>query len=108
MRLFYGLFLGVATDVPVDDLASNTYIPDVPDSLKPAKDMEFPSIEHAQDFYAKYAKASGFAIRKGTSEVRKGILKLRYFVCYKEGFKPVKVSVDSSNKDVKARKRPSI
>ncbi|KAM0026515.1 putative transcription factor FAR family [Helianthus debilis subsp. tardiflorus] len=77
------------------------YTPDVSESLKPRVGMVFDSIDQAYGFYVKYAHASGFSVRKNTSyNNSKGVLKLKYFTCSKEGFK-------IPNKGKGKRRKPS-
>ncbi|XP_076922658.1 protein FAR1-RELATED SEQUENCE 5-like [Bidens hawaiensis] len=56
-------------------------------SLKPVKGMVFDSVELAYGFYVSYAHASGFSVRKNSAYTNNGLLKLKYYVCSKEGFK---------------------
>jgi len=76
------------------------YIPVVAEGLKPKVGMIFDNLDDAHSFYSKYAKACGFAIRKSTEfNDCKGVLKLKYFVCSKEGFsrmKKIDTMVDTS------------
>ncbi|XP_022024953.1 protein FAR1-RELATED SEQUENCE 5-like [Helianthus annuus] len=58
--------------------------------------MTFDSLENAYLFYQRYAKAGGFTARKGTQyEPRKGLIHNKWFVCSKEGTKPLK-AIDST------------
>ncbi|XP_021988872.1 protein FAR1-RELATED SEQUENCE 5-like [Helianthus annuus] len=73
-----------------------TFIPDVDDSIKPQMHMTFDSLENAFLFYQRYAKAGGFTARKGTQyEPRKGVIHNKWFLCSKEGTKPLK-AIDST------------
>ncbi|XP_035830844.1 uncharacterized protein LOC110867120 [Helianthus annuus] len=73
-----------------------TFIPDVDDLIKPQMHMTFDSLENAFRFYQRYAKAGGFTARKGTQyEPRKGVIHNKWFVCSKEGTKPLK-AIDST------------
>ncbi|XP_022032940.1 protein FAR1-RELATED SEQUENCE 5-like [Helianthus annuus] len=94
-----------------------TFIPDVDDSIKPQMHMTFDSLENAFLFYQRYAKVGGFTARKGTQyEPRKGVLHNKWFLCSKEGTKPLKAidstqEVGSSNDNSKSkitRRVPSI
>ncbi|XP_076950959.1 protein FAR1-RELATED SEQUENCE 5-like [Bidens hawaiensis] len=49
--------------------------------------MVFDSVELAYGFYFSYSHASGFSVRKSSSYTNHGLLKLKYYVCSKEGFK---------------------
>ena len=86
------------------------YIPAVAAFIKPEVGMVFPSLDHAFEFYQHYAKEGGFSARKSGQYDSKGIVKLKYFVCYKEGLKAKKVAnpSESGDKEKKTRKRPSI
>ncbi|MFS7924355.1 putative transcription factor FAR family [Helianthus anomalus] len=64
--------------------------------IKPQMHMTFDSLENAFLFYQRYAKAGGFTARKGTQyEPRKGVILNKWFVCSKEGTKPLK-AIDST------------
>ncbi|KAK4855716.1 hypothetical protein QYF36_010188 [Acer negundo] len=47
---------------------------------------EFDSLEQVESFYFNYAKVMGFSVRK--YEVNKGRIKLRRWVCNKQGYRP--------------------
>ncbi|XP_076942859.1 protein FAR1-RELATED SEQUENCE 5-like [Bidens hawaiensis] len=68
--------------------SSDVVIPQVNATCKPVKGMIFESVDHAYDFYCKYAKKAGFCVRKGGSYMNDGLLKSKYFTCSKEGHKP--------------------
>ncbi|KAK3198633.1 hypothetical protein Dsin_022048 [Dipteronia sinensis] len=53
--------------------------------------MEFDSVDNAEEFYQKYSEVIGFSVRK--DELRRahdGSLKLRHWVCFKQGYRPQK------------------
>ncbi|XP_076914146.1 protein FAR1-RELATED SEQUENCE 5-like [Bidens hawaiensis] len=89
-------------------------IPEVASSYRPVKGMMFSSIDQAFDFNCEYAKKAGFGARKGGSYVHGGVLKIKYFTCCKEGYKPAKRCDskgdcnESSKPYYKRRKRPTI
>ncbi|GJW35341.1 FAR1-related sequence 5-like protein [Tanacetum coccineum] len=102
--------------VHVTDDGVKFYKLDVPDSVKPLKGKLFNTLEDALHFYKTYAKLSGFEARKSTEYKRKyGKIKQKYFVCSREGFKPIAIMgtlVDNFEKlEIKKakrkRKRPS-
>ena len=65
------------------------YQPDVLGVVKPLKGNLFKTLEDALNFYKTYTKLSGFDFRKSTQYNRKdGKVKLKYFVCSREGFTP--------------------
>ncbi|XP_076960461.1 protein FAR1-RELATED SEQUENCE 6-like [Bidens hawaiensis] len=66
-------------------------IPEVASSYKPVKGMMFSSTDQAFDFYSEYAKKAGLGVRKGGSYMHDGVLKTKYFTCYKECQKPAKM-----------------
>ncbi|XP_022014771.1 protein FAR1-RELATED SEQUENCE 5-like [Helianthus annuus] len=72
--------------------------------------MEFTSIEQAYVFYQTYAKKSGFSARKEGEHHSGGIIKTKYFVCSKEGHKPMAFDDPYSklSKPYKSRNRPTI
>ncbi|KAK9075663.1 hypothetical protein SSX86_003989 [Deinandra increscens subsp. villosa] len=53
-------------------------------SVKPEEGMIFTSLEEAEAFYYKYAKQSGFTVRKGSVYEVSDVIKGRHFVCSKE------------------------
>ncbi|XP_042477748.1 protein FAR1-RELATED SEQUENCE 1-like [Macadamia integrifolia] len=64
----------------------------------PSIGKEFDSTDQAYDFYNLYARKKGFSIRKQRIErTRKGIVRLKRFVCSKEGYR----RVDSHTQHVK-------
>jgi ribosomal 50S subunit-recycling heat shock protein len=73
--------------------------------------MVFDSVGHALSFYQKYALSSGFSVRKNTTYVHNGFLKLQYFVCSKEGFKRLRafdgVDDEGKGKGKVKRRKPS-
>ncbi|XP_076927080.1 protein FAR1-RELATED SEQUENCE 5-like [Bidens hawaiensis] len=71
--------------------------------------MLFDSVDAAEQFYKRYALAGGFSIRKGTQSIVNNVVRLKYFVCTKEGSRTVK-EVDTLSQDYKRKKerrRPS-
>ncbi|XP_021975348.1 protein FAR1-RELATED SEQUENCE 5-like [Helianthus annuus] len=70
-------------------LYERLYIPVVEASATPVVGMQFNSIEQAYVFYQTYAKLAGFSSRKGGETHSGGIIKTKYFVCSKEGHKPL-------------------
>ncbi|XP_076941561.1 protein FAR1-RELATED SEQUENCE 5-like [Bidens hawaiensis] len=75
----------------------------------PNKGMLFDFVDAAEQFYKRYALAGGFSIRKGTQSVVNNVLRLKYFVCTKEGSRTIK-EVDMLSQDYKRKKerrRPS-
>jgi len=55
------------------------------------RDMEFASVDEAYDFYFKYGKCKGFAVRK--SDIRRNVNSetvMRQYVCNKQGFREKK------------------
>ncbi|KAL8266071.1 hypothetical protein R6Q59_003415 [Mikania micrantha] len=52
------------------------YTPDASVSCKPLEGMMFNSIEHAFEFYQKYAKISGFVARRGSQYCLGNVIKL--------------------------------
>ncbi|XP_076898118.1 protein FAR1-RELATED SEQUENCE 5-like [Bidens hawaiensis] len=75
----------------------------------PNEGMIFDSVDAAEQFYKRYALAGGFSIRKGTQSVVSNVVRLKYFVCTKEGSRTVK-EVDTLSQDYKRKKerrRPS-
>ncbi|XP_076907266.1 protein FAR1-RELATED SEQUENCE 5-like [Bidens hawaiensis] len=85
------------------------YKPVVSQSLKPVKGMVFDSVELAYGFYVNYAHASGFSVRKNSAYTNHGVLKLKYYVCSKEGFKSGSVysTLDDANNGKRKRRKPS-
>ncbi|XP_076901977.1 protein FAR1-RELATED SEQUENCE 5-like [Bidens hawaiensis] len=69
----------------------------------PNEGMIFDSVDVAEQFYKRYALAGGFSIRKGTQSVVNNVLRLKYFVCTKEGSRTVK-EVDTLSQDYKRKK----
>ncbi|XP_022003281.1 protein FAR1-RELATED SEQUENCE 5-like [Helianthus annuus] len=61
-------------------------------------------------FYQTYAKKAGFSARKGGEHHSGGIIKTKYFVCSKEGHKPLAFDDPYSklSKSYKSRNRPTI
>ncbi|XP_022004594.1 protein FAR1-RELATED SEQUENCE 5-like [Helianthus annuus] len=86
------------------------YIPEVASSCVPVIGMEFSSIEQAYVFYQTYAKEAGFSARKGGEHYVGGIVKTKYFVCSKEGHKPMQIDDPylKLSKPYKRRNRPTI
>ncbi|KAI3813106.1 hypothetical protein L1987_17822 [Smallanthus sonchifolius] len=83
------------------------YTPVVSQSVKPAVGMVFDSIEHAFSFYEKYALCSGFSIRRTSSYNPKGVIKLKYFVCSRQGFKKGRSFDKLHDGKVKRYRKPS-
>jgi len=55
------------------------------------RDMEFASVDEPYDFYLKYSKCKGFAVRK--SDIRRNVngeIVMRQYVCNKQGFREKK------------------
>lgn len=46
----------------------------------------FNSFDEVKDYYFLYASKIGFSIRNGTTKVVNGMLIIRRFLCYMEGF----------------------
>ncbi|XP_021991886.1 protein FAR1-RELATED SEQUENCE 5-like [Helianthus annuus] len=65
------------------------YIPEVEASATRVVGMQFSSLEQAYVFYQTYATLDGFSTRKGGEVHSGGITKTKYFVCSKEGHKPL-------------------
>ncbi|KAK1414976.1 hypothetical protein QVD17_30742 [Tagetes erecta] len=83
------------------DASNKYYIPDVLEDLKPKVGMTFDNIHHAFAHYCKYVVASGFSVRKATdSKSRNGVIKLKYYLCSKEGFNQKK-KVDTLEENAK-------
>ncbi|KAD3337018.1 hypothetical protein E3N88_32538 [Mikania micrantha] len=85
---------------------------DVPLSSKPIIAMCFTSIEHAFDFYQNYAKKCGFIARKDSQYCIGKVVKLKHFVCSKEGHKPFRDLIKNDyntekGKQIKSRNRPT-
>ncbi|KAJ0747447.1 putative transcription factor FAR family [Helianthus annuus] len=96
----------VANEISIDE---RVYTPEVQASATPVVGMQFISIEQAYAFYQSYAKLAGFSIRKGGEVYSGGIIKTKYFVCSKEGHKPVCIDDNSkSKKQFKTRNRGTI
>lgn len=86
------------------------YTPSVSDSIKPVLGMLFVSVDQAFSFYERYATASGFEVRRSTSSSSSnGLLRLKYFVCAKEGFKDGVVfdTLDDEDDGKVRRRKPS-
>jgi len=81
-----------------------TYYPVSDASIKPAVGMVFDNIEAAKAFYERYALAAGFSIRSTTQRKVGDKLRLKYFVCSKEGHKPHK-SADTLSEDIKIKQQ---
>ncbi|XP_076946663.1 protein FAR1-RELATED SEQUENCE 5-like [Bidens hawaiensis] len=66
--------------------------------------MAFDSVELACGFYA-----SGFSVRKNSGYTNHGLLKLKYYVCSKEGFKTGSEysTLDDANNGKRKRRKPS-
>ncbi|CAL4936256.1 unnamed protein product [Urochloa decumbens] len=63
---------------------------------EPKTGMVFLNEDKAYEFYAKYAEAEGFSIRKGCSDkTAKNVTKSQAYVCSKEGFHPKSISAES-------------
>ncbi|KAL8262552.1 hypothetical protein R6Q59_023901 [Mikania micrantha] len=85
------------------------YVPDVPQGSKPVVGLIFSSIDETFEFYKNNAKLAGFEPRKHTQYETKGLIKIKYFVCAKEGhktFNQIDTVVDSldGNKKYKDRR----
>ncbi|CAN6309082.1 unnamed protein product [Urochloa humidicola] len=63
---------------------------------EPKIGMVFLNEDKAYEFYANYAEAEGFSIRKGClDKTAKNVTKSRAYVCSKEGFCPKSISAES-------------
>ncbi|XP_022040195.1 protein FAR1-RELATED SEQUENCE 5-like [Helianthus annuus] len=116
------IFAGFETYQPLGKLhlspnsGKKTYLPEVDESLKPKDKMTFDTVNNAFLFYQKYAMASGFTARKSSQYTHHGVIKSKWFVCSKEGTKPLKAidtskKIDTSNNGSKrksVRRVPSI
>ncbi|KAK1432127.1 hypothetical protein QVD17_09018 [Tagetes erecta] len=79
------------------------YIPDVLEQLKPKVRMTFDDMDHAYSHYCKYAVAAGFNVRKGTdSKSGNDVIKLKYYLCSKEGFNQKK-TIDTLEENAKQK-----
>ncbi|XP_076892128.1 protein FAR1-RELATED SEQUENCE 5-like [Bidens hawaiensis] len=85
------------------------YKPVVSPSLKPVIGMVFDSVELAYAFYVIYAHASGFSVRKNSAYTNHGLLKLKYYVWSKEGFKSGSeyTTLDDANNGKRKHRKPS-
>nr|KAJ0192816.1 hypothetical protein LSAT_V11C800396140 [Lactuca sativa] len=73
------------------------WIPKVPDEVKPKLKGHYRSYEDITNMYYKYALAAGFDVRKTTNRKNgHGIIRLRYFVCNRQGL-PNTGHVDTLN-----------
>ncbi|XP_076931658.1 protein FAR1-RELATED SEQUENCE 5-like [Bidens hawaiensis] len=66
--------------------------------------MLFDTIEAAEAFYRRYALAGAYGIRKSTQWVENNVVRLKYFVCTKEGSRTVK-EVNTIAEDFKGKKQ---
>lgn len=74
------------------------WIPEVEERYKPVEGTIFDSVAQALKFYKEYGRKGGFEVRKSTQKhvrVERDqsvghVIKLKYFVCSREGFKPNK------------------
>lgn len=82
-------------------------IPKCDDGLKPFIGRMFDSIKEFEDSYKYYAHTVGFSVRSWTATKDKnGVLKYKYFVCSKQGYKVEKQSLACTDKGKKVcRKR---
>ncbi|XP_071695840.1 protein FAR1-RELATED SEQUENCE 5-like [Rutidosis leptorrhynchoides] len=128
----------VGTEIVSGDGISH-WLPQVCSADKPVLGTIFDSIDAGYEFYQQYAQKGGFEIRKSTSKPvskrQRGvdgpkIVKLKYFVCSRQGFKDQKnnnnvlngneiskdqsnstrnvdVNVEANNKQKQKRTRPS-
>lgn len=69
------------------------WLPVVDDLHKPMEGTNYINLNEAYKFYEEYAKIGGFEARKGTQKPTKNNLavKIKYFVCSREGFNTKKV-----------------
>ncbi|KAJ1404438.1 FAR1 DNA-binding domain [Sesbania bispinosa] len=67
--------------------ASEEWIPMRDEELKPVIGMVFDTLEEGEDFYKRYAHATGFSICKSSETKDKNGMKWKYFLCSKQGFK---------------------
>lgn len=105
------LIMGFQRLSPVS--CERTFKPSVSSSLIPVEGMVFPSLDASLDFYKTYARNGGFSVRKGTQVEKNGIIKYKYYVCSREGFKISTTSdhllfVNDNTKPKKKKNRPSI
>ncbi|XP_076960279.1 protein FAR1-RELATED SEQUENCE 5-like [Bidens hawaiensis] len=64
----------------------------------------FKDVDELEAFYRRYALAGGFSIRKSTQCVENNVVRLKYFVCTKEGSRTVK-EVNTITEDFKGKKQ---
>lgn len=104
--LFFDFLLGCeyirkkyAIGKEIVDNGKTYWLPIVDDVVKPLKGMSFVNLDVAYKFYEEYAKKIGFKARKGTQKPTKNDLgvKLKYFVCSREGFKSKKAVTSTKN-----------
>jgi zinc finger SWIM domain-containing protein 3 len=78
----------IEAEPPIDEAALAKLVPEV--------GMEFESEEKAYGFYNKYAGHVGFSVRKSTShKSSENIIKVRTFVCSREGYNRDKKSLEA-------------
>ncbi|XP_076928393.1 protein FAR-RED IMPAIRED RESPONSE 1-like [Bidens hawaiensis] len=110
---FIDLDVGVYNELDEERVSPRSgkicYKPVVSQSLKPVKGMVFDSVELSYAFYVSYAHASGFSVRKNSAYTNHGLLKLKYYVCSKEGFKSGSEysTLDDANNGKRKRRKPS-
>jgi hypothetical protein len=64
---------------------------DCKEELKPKIGQIFDTPKEVEDFYKNYAHSVGFSVRcSSESKNKEGMKRWKYFVCSKEGYKPVK------------------
>ncbi|XP_076908507.1 protein FAR1-RELATED SEQUENCE 5-like [Bidens hawaiensis] len=89
-KSFIDLDVGVYSELGEERVSPRSgkiyYKPVVSQSLKLVKGMVFDSVELAYGFYVSHAHASGYSVRKNSAYTNHGLLKLKYYVCSKEGF----------------------
>lgn len=97
--LLHVLFLVYHEEIPseycigklrVTPQGSRSWTPIVDDGAKPAEKMVFDDLEQALAFYKEYANKGGFEVRKFAQTRVKGksSIKIKWFVCSREGLKP--------------------
>lgn len=63
-----------------------SYVPEVPESRKPKKRMEFDSLDEGYQFYNSYAKEGGFSVRSSSNKYDKDRnIIWKMYVCSREG-----------------------
>lgn len=74
---------------------------------KPKFGQLFDTLEDSEKFYKSYAHGVGFSVRCSWENKNKnGVIRWKYFVCSKEGYKPNKANdVEQSETTIKTRRR---